>query len=185
MRFSQFQRSVYGALVGSDVNDQTHVHNHHICETVEGQVFVDGVLTQYSSLEEAKSQIKQQKIQEDIQREIQQELYEEMSYNKIADIIRKHHNVKVTDTLVESYVELASSKHFTTDVVAQEIRTCNKLDRIVEGKVDYKLDDGTVVAINESTQALINNVFGKHPDVINYMRQSVDNFLAVVDQLEE
>jgi len=184
MKLKQFQQSLYAKKVGVDIKCQTQAYGCHLYETVDGQVFVNGMLTKWSSLEEAKHQIKQIKIQEDIQKEIQQELYEEMSYSKIAEIIRNHHNVKITDTLVESYVELASSKIFTADPVAQDIRKFNKLDRIVEGKIEYKLNDGSIVAIDECTQDLINNVFGQHTDVIEYMRENKDNFLDVINQIE-
>ena len=106
-----------------------------------------------------------------------------MSDNIVANIITKHHNVRVTDTLVESYVELASSKLFTTDPVAHDIRRFNKLDSLVEGHFDYVLDDGSTVVITEETQQRINKVFGHHQDVIEYMRESQDNFLDVLDQL--
>lgn len=186
MNFKQFHKQVRSAIVGSDVNRQTYFHDHTIVETVDGKVFIDQSPSDYGSLEEAKEHVRQQLIQEDIQREIQKELYEEMSNNKVADIIRTHHSdVKVTDTLIESYVELASSKIFTTDPVAQDIRNFNKIDRLIEGKLDYKLNDGSVVMIDEGTQTMINNIFGHHKEVIDYMRESKENFLSVVNQLEE
>lgn len=185
MNFRQFQNTVYHKVLGSDVNRQTQSYGHVITESVDGRVFVDNSETLFSSLEEAIESFKQQKVQEDIQQEIQNELYEEMSDIIVADIIKKHHDVKVTDTLIESYVELASSKLFTTDPVAQDIRKYNKLDQMIEGRLDYKLNDGTVIIITESTQQRINNVFDQHQDIIEYMRESKENFLDVLNQIEE
>lgn len=186
MNYKQFRTSLYATVTGSDVVNQTSCFGKTICETADGEIFVDGARTEHSSLEEASDSIRHERLQEDIQREIQQELYEEMSDNKIADIIKTHHeNIRITDTLIESYVELASSKLFTTDKVAQDIRKLNKLDRVVENRVDFKLEDGTVVVITEETQNKINKIFGHHSDVVAYMRQSIDNFLDVVNQLEE
>lgn len=186
MNYRQFKTSLYATVTGSDVVNQTSCYGKTICETADGEIFVDGVRTEHGSLEEASESIRHEKIQEDIQREIQQELYEEMSDTKIADIIKTYHeNIRITDTLIESYVELASSKLFTVDRVAQDIRKYNKLDRLVEGRVDYKLDDDTVIVITEETQNKINKIFGQHPDVVAYMRQSVENFLDVVNQIED
>lgn len=186
MKFRQFHNSVFATLAGADVQRQVSCYGCTVVETVDGTVLVDMQPTEFESLEEAVDTIKQQKLQEDIQYEIQQELYEEMSSNRVADIIRKHHNnIKITDTLIESYIELASSKLFTTDPVAQEIRKFNKLDRLIEGHFDYKLNDGTRIVISESTQQQINNVFGQHQDVVEYMRESQDNFLSVLNQIEE
>lgn len=186
MDFKQFQSQVYESVVGAEVQSQISIYGQIITETVEGRIFVDGVETSFVSLEEARENIKQHKINEDIQRAIQQELYESMSDNKIADLIKEHHGrIKVTDTLIESYVELASSKLFTTDPVAQSIRKFNKLDRLIEGRLDYKLNDGTSIVITEETQEKLNNVFGQHNDVVEYMRESKENFLSVLNQIEE
>jgi hypothetical protein len=186
MNYKRFKNSVYTNVVGSDIKDQIPYYGSTITETIDGYVFIDSDLTEFVSLEEAREHLKQQQVQQDIQNKIQEELYEEMSDNKIADIIRDHHgNIKITDTLIESYVELASSKLFTLDPVAYNMAQFNKFDKIAEGRIDYKLNDGTSVVITEETYQRINNIFGKYPDVIEHMRESVDNFLNVVDQIED
>lgn len=185
MKFKQFQNTVYNKALGTDVARQSLAYDHIVTECVDGRILVDGSETLFSSLEEAVDSFKQQKIQDEIQQEIQTELYKEMSDNIVADIIKSRHEVKVTDTLIESYVELASSKLFTTDPVAHDIRKYNKLDQMLEGRFDYKLNDGSTIVITEQTQTRINNVFGQHQDVIEYMRESKDNFLDVLNQLEE
>lgn len=183
MKFSQFQSRLDETLVGS-VERQTFHGGLLIQQTAEG-VFINREKTDFLDLEEAVSSIEQQNIQERIQQALQCEQYEEMSDNTIAAIIKaKHGDVRVTDTLVESYVELASSKLFTLDPVISEMRRYNSLDRLVDTKIDFKLNDGTVVAIDESTMYTINNIFGQHADVISYMRESVDNFMYIVDQIE-
>lgn len=185
MNFKQFHNTVYTKALGADVARQSQAYEHIITECVNGRVFVDNSETSFSSLEEAVDSFKQQRIQDDIQQEIQTELYREMSDNVVADIISTHHDVKVTDTLIESYVELASSKLFTTDPVAHDIRKYNKLDQVLEGRLDYVLNDGSTVIITEGTQQLINNKFGQHQDVIEYMRESKDTFLDVLNLIEE
>lgn len=183
MNFKEFQQQALSAALGSDVSRRAFSHGHHIVETVEG-VFVDGEETCFLSLEEATSRIENTVLQEKVLHAVQQDLYEELSYNKVADIIRKYHDVKVTDTLIESYVELASSKMFTVDPVANDIHRFNSLDRLIEGHFDYLLDDGTRVVISEGVQGQLNNIFKNHPDVIQYMRESSENFLDVINLLE-
>jgi len=185
MQYKQLQSNMYSTILGEEVQKYSSVYGSSIVESAEGRVYIDGVATNYASLEEAEDQIRQQKIQEDIQSEIRLEQISEMSHDKMAAIIKSHHSsVRVTDTLIESYVELTSSKIFTLDPVVAEMREYNKLGSLVEGKLDFKLDDGTVVAINEDTLTMINNIFEGHSDVVQYMRQSLDNFVSVVEQIE-
>ena len=120
-----------------------------------------------------------------LEEQAKKELYEELSDKTIANIIREHHDIKVTDTLVESYKELASSTIFSVDPVVHQIRSLNKLDRLVEGKLHYVLEDETIVAISETTQELLNKLLQNHTDVVEYMRESKQNFMHVLTKLEE
>lgn len=183
MNFDQFQQRALSVALGSDVSRRTFSHGRHIVETAEG-VFVDGEETCFLSLKEAQAFVENEVLQERVLTAVQQDLYEELSYGKVADIIRRYHNVKVTDTLIESYVELASSKMFTVDPVANDIHRFNSLDRLIEGHFDYVLDDGTRVVISEGVQGQLNNIFKNHPDVIQYMREDYNNFLDVINLLE-
>jgi len=103
----------------------------------------------------------------------------------VASIIKEYHDIKVTDTLIESYVELASSNIFGLDPVVQKIRSLNKLDRVVEGKLHYVLADNSTVAINEDTQDILNKLLGNQIEIIEYMRESKENFFHVLEQIEE
>lgn len=183
MHFSQFQNQLNHTIAESDVINQTQCYGQLIQETSDGAILVDRKLTCFLSLEEARQSIKYNKIKEDIEEEIHKELYENISDTKIAELIHEYHNVKVTDKLIESYVHLASSKIFTSDPVVKDIRNFNITDRLIESKIDFVLDDGTQIAIDEETYNRINNIFAEHTDVIQYMRQSTDNFLSVIDQL--
>ena len=116
--------------------------------------------------------------------EVTKEIYEEIPNNKIAEIIKEYHDVKVTDTLIETYIELASSNIFSVDPVICELRKYNKLDHLIEGKLNYTLNDGSVIAINETTQDYLNKVLQNQTEIIEYMREGKDNFLHVLEQLE-
>jgi len=58
------------------------------------------------------------------------------------------------------------------------------LDNIIEGKLDFILGDGSIIAIDESTFNKINNILCNHSDIIDYMRESKQNFIYVIEQLE-
>lgn len=120
-----------------------------------------------------------------LEEQAKKELYEELSDNIIANIIKEHHDIKVTDTLVESYKQLASSNMFSVDPVVQQIRSINKLDRLIENKLHYVLNDESIVAIDTRTQDKLNNLLQNQTEVIEYMRDSKDNFMYVLQKLEE
>lgn len=120
-----------------------------------------------------------------VMEEVVKEAYEEIPATKVAEIIKEHHDVKVTDTLIESYVELASSNIFSVDPVICELRKYNKLDRLVEGKLNYTLNDGNIIAINEATQNYLNKLLQNQSEIIEYMRESKTNFMYVLAKIEE
>lgn len=184
MKFKDFYQSIYNQAYKSDDIRQTLCYDSIIVETSNG-LFIDGERSELSSLEEARVYITEKRVQENIQKQVECELYEEMSYHTLAHIIKKYHNVRITDTLIESYVELASSRLFTTDPVAQDIQRRAKTNRLFEGRFEYVLSDGSRVVVNEDTQQYINKVLSNHQDIIEYMRESKDNFLDVLNQLGE
>ena len=114
---------------------------------------------------------------------VSNELHEESFTHKIVEIIKENYDVKVTDSLVESFRNLAESKTFTANKVVTDIRKISRANRIVEDRLDYILDDGSVVLVTEETQEYINNLLKTHNDIIDYMRLSSDNFLKVIKQL--
>ena len=120
-----------------------------------------------------------------LEEQAKKELYEELSDKTIANIIKECHDIKVTDTLVESYKELASSTMFSVDPVVHRIRSLNKLDRLIENKLHYVLNDESIVAISEATQERLNNLLQNQTEIIDYMRESKENFVHVLTKIEE
>ena len=167
------------------VSSSTYAYGRRIEIVGESQVLVDGEETNFKGLEEARQYIKQEYTAQKIEEQVSKELYEEISDAKVASIIKEYHDVKVTDTLIENYIQLASSNMFSVDPVVQDIRALNKLDRIVEGKLHYVLADDSIVAISEQTQERLNNLLGNQTEIIEYMRESKENFLSVLEQIEE
>jgi hypothetical protein len=154
-------------------------------KTTEGKVLINGIETDFDSIEEARQYIKQDYISNQLAGNVTTEVYEEISEDKVANIIKEHHDIKVTDTLIESYVKLASSRIFSVDPVVLEIRSLNKLDRLIEGKLHYVLDDESIVTIDERTQQRLNMLLQNQTEIIEYMKESKDNFINVLKKLEE
>ena len=181
MNYYQFTKSFKKA----GIVESARSYRQLIEKTEDGIVLVNGAETPFKSLEEARQNIKQEHINQQLEAEVSKGLYEELSDTKVANIIKEHHNVKVTDTLIESYIKLASSNVFSVDPVVQEIRSLNKLDRLIENKLHYVLDDETIVTIDERTQERLNKLLHNQTEIIEYMRESKENFFHVLTQIEE
>lgn len=153
----------------------------------KNRINIDGIPVdlEFQSVEEARKYCKTLHLSEKLEENIKQDTYDELNNDTVAYIISEHHKVKVTDTLIESYLELASSKIFTLDPVIYDIKKFNKLDRILEDKIDYKLSDGSIVVISEETQNILADYIKDDKEIIEYMRESKENFLKVLEQLEE
>lgn len=133
---------------------------------------------EFSSLEEAVLYTKQHISSQEILQSNDITIPE----NRVASYIKKHYNIeKITDTLIESYMELASSNMFTVDPVIVEMKTGSSL---ITGKLDYTLEDGTVVAISESTQLQLNMLLKNRSEIVEYMRESKDNFMRIVREIK-
>jgi thioredoxin reductase len=130
-----------------------------------------------NSLEEARlyasKYVSNKKIVEQINTVIPEE--------KLVSLIQKHHNIhRITDSLIESYIELASSNIFSVDPVVTEIK-----QNSIEGKFQYVLDDGSIVAINETTQEKLSNYLSDKYQIVEHMRKSKDNFMNAIRELKE
>lgn len=184
MNYKQFQSNLYNTISGSELKNHTVYYGFTIVETTDN-VFINGIETVYTNLEEAKEFIQQQLTQEHITQQINQELYEDLSYTIVADIINNYHDVRVTDTLIESYKNLASSKIFTVDPVIKDIKTINKLDTVLEDHYEFILNDDSKILVSEQILQYINNILGNNTDIIEYMRESKDNFFHVLELIKE
>ena len=173
------------SLKKSNIVESVRSYLQLIEKTEDGKILINGLNTKHKSIEEARNYIKEDYHTKQLAEKIAKDTYQEISEHTVASIIKEHHNIKVTDTLIESYVELASSNVFSIDPVVHKIRSLNKLDRIVEGKLHYILADNSTVAINEDTQDILNKLLGNQTEIIEYMRESKENFFHVLEQIEE
>ena len=170
----------------SKLNEQLGIADRFICDdsvvviSKDLQISVDEeYIGDAKSLEEARtyarSYIANKNIVEDIKL---------IPEEKVVTLIKKHHNIeKVTDTLVESYIELASSNVFSVDPVVTDLK--ERSNSNFYGKLEYTLNDGNIVAINEDTQLVLNSLLQNKYDIIDYMRESKENFMHVISKLKE
>lgn len=179
MYYKQFLKSL------TEADETIRSYGQLIEKTKEGKILINGLDLGHKTLEEARKYIKADYDTHQRAGQIAKDTYQEISENTVASIIKEHHDIKVTDTLIESYIDLASSKIFTIDPVVQKIRSLNKLDEVIEGKLHYVLADESIVAINEETQNRLNNLLGNQTEIIEYMRESKENFFHVLEQIEE
>lgn len=123
--------------------------------------------------EYAKTYINNSLIIEDIDAVIPEE--------KIVNLISKYHNnIKITDRIVESYLDLASSNLFTIDPVLVEIK---QKSSSIPGKIEHNLSDGSVVAIDEDTQFKLNTLLEDKYQIVEYMRESKQNFMRIIKEV--
>jgi hypothetical protein len=181
MFYSEFSKS----LKKPNVVESIRSFRQLIERTEDGKILINGLETQLQSIEEARQYIKQDYISHQLEEQISKQTYEELSEHTVANIIKEYHDIKVTDTLIENYIQLASSNMFSVDPVVQDIRALNKLDKLVEGKLHYVLNDNSIVAISEVTQSRLNNLLQNQKEIIEYMRESKENFFHVLEQIEE
>lgn len=174
--FSSFKKQI---LDKSGFVDSFYVYGNTIQVTESKEVYISGELigtvdTLEEAREYAKKYIENKTLLQDIDNTIPEE--------KVASYIRQYHNIeKITDTLIESYIELASSNVFTVDPVITAIKESRTSG--IAGKLQYELSDGSVVAIDEATQELLNKLLSNKPEVVDYMRESKDNFIRIIREI--
>jgi len=173
------------SLKNTSIVERVWSYRQLIEKTNEGKILINGLSTDHKTIEEARNYIKEDYATHQLADKITKDTYQEISENTVASIIKEYYDIKVTDTLIESYIELASSNMFSVDPVVQKIRSLNKLDIMVEGKLHYVLADNSTVAINEDTQDILNKILDNQTEIIEYMRESKQNFFHVLEQIEE
>lgn len=171
--------------LNKDIVESFLSYDRKVQYTTSGKVIIDGKehSKKFESIDEAKKYCKEHYISEQLQEQVRQEIVSDTT--TIAKIIREHHSVKVTVPLIESYIEYAVSKQFTLDPVVIDIRRSNKLTNLIEGKIDFILDDGTSVALEESTLNKVKDMLNINESIkIEDMRKSLDKFISVIRKIE-
>ena len=179
MRFNQFSKKLIGDILGTRITESIEFQGKTLAISEDNSIYVDRKLTSFKSLEEAKDAIIRDKLEE----ELSSDNLENIPDTTVASIIREHHDsIKVTDTLIESYVKMASSKTFSLDPVIREIRNFNTVN-LIENKLDFILNDESVVVIDEKTLDKLVDLLDDKYQLIEYMRESKQNFIHVIKEL--
>jgi hypothetical protein len=177
--FSSFKKQV---LEQSGLVDSLSLYGNDVEITESLDIIINGesIKSNVNTLEEAREYAKRYIENTTLLENIDTTIPEE----KVAQFIRQYHNIeKITDTLVESYIELASSNMFTVDPVVTAIKESKTAE--FSGKLQYELNDGSVVAINEATQEMLNNILADKNEIVEYMRESKTNFVRIIKELGE
>ena len=98
--------------------------------------------------------------------------------SNIETSIKEHHHLDaVPSSLVEHYNTLIESKRFSVDPVVIDLREPTST---LYNKVNYTLEDGSVVSIDESTRDIMRNLFFNKYNEVSYMNESKENFLKII-----
>jgi len=176
--FSQLRKQINEAI---GITDTFICYGKKVSITEKNEVSIDGeeLGITFDSLDEAREYAKDY-----IKNTLEVDKIEEtlIPEQYIASLISKHHNInRITDTLIDTYKELASSNSFSADPVIFEMKLSNV--SVSHNKIEWKLDDGAVVAINASTQEHLNTLLKNKPEVVSHMRESKDNFINIVREV--
>lgn len=178
-QYKQFVCDVNAAILQTEITESVYYFGHTISLDEANNVYIDGMVYEGNSIDDGKLLVDNKIIENQVSNQLQS--YDtNVIVEAVINAAKQHNNIRLTNTIVSNYIEILESKQFTIDPVVLSV----KQQSLVEGRYDYILDDGNTVVISEQLQDTINNIFQDYPDVINYMRSSVDNFLNVIDQLE-
>jgi hypothetical protein len=137
------------------------------------------IVNKFSSLEEATEYVKNYIDSQDLLKSV-----DLISEAKVVEIIKKHNVAdKVTTTLVEAYVEFVNSKDFSIDQVVTEIKSKSNDSQF--HKLEYVLKDGSTVALDEDTVIELSIKLKDKYKLVEHMRESKENFMQVIRELEE
>ena len=173
--FNKFKSKINESL---GVLDTRIIAGHHVVVSQDFSVSIDGNLVATcsslaESLQYAKSYIENFQIVEEVDTQLPSE--------KIVELINHfHEDVKITDTIVEQYNDLNESLTFSLDPVLLEMKSpsVNFGD-----KVEFVLNDGTKIAISEHTLQNLSSVVKDKYQIVEYMRESTENFMRVIRKL--
>lgn len=162
------------------VEDRLKYKGHHV-RLAEGNIFVDDdmIMEGYDDINSAyayaKSYIDHITIIDKDSVFIPEE--------KIASLITKYHeDMKVTNKLVEAYAELISSNALSLDPVVLEFKVGTSS---FKNKLEFVLEDGTTVAIDESTKDKLLSLNVDKYKLVDYMKESKEKFFSVIQEIRE
>lgn len=179
MHYSQFSKQLKKIVSGVEIRESLHVFDNIIQRTKDNNILINNEITNFKTLSEARNYIKYTSQAKDIIDTLHKSFFTE-NISKIADIIKEEHNIKVTNNIIEQYIKIASDKTFSIDPVIIKIREMWGFEPTISGKLHYHLNDGSIVAIDVKSQNDINTILEHKLDVVEFMKESSDNFLKIL-----
>lgn len=186
MNYKEFTTNLLKQQFGTDIVNSFMYKTYQVNISESFTPYINGIQIdqQLQSLEEA-IQYSKNIIEEQILKQtVYEAAFKTLNPYEIADIIKESHNIKVTDKLIEKYIQIASSRTFSLDPVVQKIRSMTKHGNLIEDRVDFRLNDGSTVVISKETQEKL-NILEDQREIIDYMKESKENFLHVVELISE
>ena len=114
---------------------------------------------------------------------IKEEIFRATPQHIIAEVIEKNYpNARITEQLIDSYLDIALTEEFTLDECVHQVRRLNPFSD-VNNRICFTLEDNSRIAISEETFVVLQETI--NIDTVAFMRKSVSNFLEVVNILEE
>lgn len=168
MKYSQFVKRQQDLLYECPISKEARIEGNHVAILENGNVFMNRQQTGFSSLDEAIRFIKTETYKE----KAWVEAFNKLPANTLASIIREHNKDKITNSLIESYLDVAFNKTFTVDPIVIKIRELVELNAI-DGKIDFVLEDGSTVAIGKP---LLEKLSLENDKYIDNMRKSINAF---------
>lgn len=156
---------------------ESRVFHGHVASIKNGNLFIDGMDTggNYNTIDEACQYIKD--YISDL--ELKKTITEEYNVREVAAIIKKHEpDTRITNSLIESYVDQAQRKSFNVIPAVQELSE-------KDNKFKYILEDGSVVAIDIETQNTLNILLAEETEIVDHMKKNKDNFIDAVRKITE
>lgn len=174
--FNQFRKNLRegAGLLDSFIYRGSYVR---VFDTLEVTINNELIGT-YADLNEARSQAKMSISSNQLLED-----HYTVSDEKLISIISSTHDIKITETVLESYKHQLNSREFSIDPVITEVR--RRMSSNFADKTEYALNDGSVVAISEETQSMLMSLLEDKYSIVKYMRVSKDNFMHVVRKLGE
>lgn len=155
------------------------IYEGHTITITEDTVFVDhdAIMEEYDSIEYAYAYAKQYITSLNIV-----ESTNTVTNESIVNTIKKYYDIRITNTLVEEYHNVIDEDIFSLDPVVLELKE-GKSSFI--NKLEFELDDGTNVAINESTYKKLLDLNVDKYKLVQFMKESKDNFTSIIEMVLE
>jgi hypothetical protein len=176
LNYSNFRKKI---LSENNLLDRRIVRGDEITINKNFEVKVNGVVIgeSFENLEEAQIHVSNY-----VNMNLETIDYDSVPTHVLVGAIEKHHGdgVRITHKLIESYEQKLSTKEFTIDPVISELKSIDAF-----GKYEFVLNDGSRISISEETCNTLRHLLRDKYDIVEFMKESSDNFKQVVKAVRD